>query len=90
MLRSLEQWSTEMNTFQVGRSYATRSIGDYDCIFRFTVLARTAKTVTVYDPTNRRNVKRGLSIWQGNEQFSPFGRYSMSPIVGADDLEVAS
>ena len=77
--------------FQVGHTYATRSICDHDCIFRFTILARTAKTVTIQDPdtSDRRTVKRRLSLWEGVEQFSPFGRYSMAAIVGADDLEVA-
>ena len=32
--------------FQVGRTYGTRSIRDYGCIHSFTILARTAKTIT--------------------------------------------
>lgn len=78
-----------MTTFNVGQTYSTRSIGDHDCIFTFTVLSRTAKTVTIYDPTNRKTVRRGLSFWQGVEQFSPFGSYSMAPIVGADDPDLS-
>ena len=73
-----------MNTFQTGRTYATRSICDHECIFSFVILARTAKTVTIN--VHGKVVRRGLSIWEGNEQFSPFGRYSMAAIVGADDL----
>jgi hypothetical protein len=70
--------------FQVGKTYATRSICDYECIFSFVILGRTAKTITTN--IHGKVVKRGLSIWEGNEQFSPYGRYSMAPIVGADDL----
>ena len=70
--------------FQVGRTYATRSICDHECIFSFVVLSRTAKTVTVN--VHGKTVRRGLTLWNGVEQFSPFGRYSMAPIVGADDL----
>ena len=33
--------------FQVGHTYATRSIGAHDCIFAFKVLARTRKQVTI-------------------------------------------
>jgi hypothetical protein len=70
--------------FQVGKTYATRSICDHDCIFSFVVLGRTAKTVTVN--VHGKTVRRGLSIYDGVEQFSPFGNYSMATIIGADDL----
>jgi hypothetical protein len=72
------------NQFQVGRTYATRSICDYDCIFSFTILARTAKTVTTQ--VHGKAVRRGLNVWNGVEQFKPFGNYSMCAIVGADDI----
>jgi hypothetical protein len=73
-----------MTQFQVGKTYATRSICDYDCIFSFVILDRTAKTVTV--DVHGKTVRRRLSIYEGNEQFSPFGNYSMAAIIGADDL----
>lgn len=69
--------------FHVGRTYQTRSICDYDCIFSFTILARTAKTVTV--KVNGNTVRRGLYLYEGVEQFKPFGSYSMCAIIGADD-----
>ena len=72
------------NQFQVGRTYATRSICDYDCIHSFTILARTAKTVTTQ--VHGKAVRRGLNVWNGVEQFKPFGNYSMCAIVGADDI----
>lgn len=76
-----------MLKFQVGRTYATRSPCDYDCIFSFTILGRTAKTVTVN--VHGKTVRRKLSPdWTGKaETFSPFGNYSMAAIVGADDLQ---
>ena len=70
--------------FQVGRTYATRSICDHECVFSFVIISRTAKTVTT--TVHGKIVRRGLSIWNGVEQFAPFGRYSMAAIVGADDL----
>jgi hypothetical protein len=80
--------NSKLNRFQVGRTYATRSICDYDCIFSFKILGRTAKTVTIQDPhtSDRRTVKRRLYVWEDNEQFKPHGNYSMAAIVGADDL----
>ena len=71
-----------MSTFVVGRTYAPRSICDHDCVFSFTILARTAKSVTVN--VHGKIVRRGLSIWNGVEQFKPFGSYSMCTIIGAD------
>ncbi len=71
--------------FQIGQSYSQRSICDSDCIFRFEILSRTAKTITTQ--VNGKTVRRRLSIYDGVEQFAPFGRYSMAPIVGADKLD---
>jgi hypothetical protein len=73
-----------MTQFQVGKTYATRSIGDADCIFSFTVLARTAKQVTIH--YNGSPVKRGVYVYDGVERFKPFGTYSMCPVISADKL----
>jgi hypothetical protein len=71
-----------MQQFEVGKSYATRSACDHDCIFRFTILSRTAKTVTV--EVHGKTVRRGLAIWDGVETFKPFGTYSICAIMKAD------
>jgi hypothetical protein len=68
--------------FEVGREYWTRSICDYECIFRFTVIKRTAKTVTLR-AAGGKEVRRGISVWQNEETCSPHGRYSMSPTLSA-------
>jgi hypothetical protein len=75
--------SSNSNKFEVGKTYATRSIGDHDCIFSFSILARTEKTVTVN--VHGKTVRRGISLWEGVEQFKPFGTYSMCTIICADD-----
>lgn len=70
-------------TFEVGQTYSTRSICDYDCIFSFKVIARTAKQVTI--ESNTWGVKkRGIKIYDGVETCSPLGTYSMSPTIRAD------
>lgn len=68
--------------FQVGTTYATRSICDHDCIHSFTIQARTAKTVTIN--VHAKPVRRGLTIWNDVEQFKPFGNYSMCAVISAD------
>lgn len=68
--------------FQVGKTYSTRSICDHNCIHSFNILARAAKMVTV--EVSGKIVKRGLSIYDDCEQFSPYGSYSMSAIITAE------
>lgn len=72
--------------FQVGRTYATRSLCDHDCIFSFTILGRTAKTVTI--EAHGKLVRRRLGTRDdGTEVFMPFGSYSMAPCIQADRHE---
>ena len=79
-----------MTKFNVGQTYSTRSICDHECVFSFTILARTAKQVTIQDPhtSDIKTVRRGVSAWNGVEQFKPFGTYSMCAVVGADDPDL--
>jgi hypothetical protein len=74
-----------MTAFIVGKTYWDRSICDYDCVFTFKILARTAKTVTV--EVHGKTVKRGVSIWENVERFKPFGTYSMCAVVSADRVQ---
>jgi hypothetical protein len=54
-------------------------------VFSFTILARTAKSVTV--DVHGKTVRRGISVYEGVEQFKPFGSYSMCAIISADHME---
>lgn len=69
-------------TFEAGKTYATRSICNHDCIIRVTVASRTAKTIKTSEGKTLR-----ISEYRGVEQVKPWGSYSMAPIVGADDLQ---
>lgn len=70
--------------FKVGDVYFTRSICDHETIFAFAIFHRTAKTVTV--EVHGKMVKRGLSVWNGVEQFKPYGTYSMCAIISANKV----
>ena len=74
--------ATNTATFTPGEELSCRSLGDWDCIFRFTVLKRTAKFVTLayYDDTMRVGVKVDRD---GNEYCHPFGTYSMCATLRA-------
>jgi hypothetical protein len=67
--------------FQVGQELSTRSLCDYDCVFRFTVVKRTAKTVTLKYFNELKTVK--VRSRDGYEFCYPLGSYSMAPSVDA-------
>jgi len=67
--------------FEAGKTYATRSICDHNCIIRVTVTKRTAKTITTTENKTFR-----ISTYGGAERVKPWGSHSMAPIVTADDL----
>ena len=74
--------TNETKTFKVGEEYNGRFISDADSVIKMTVVKRTAKTlrIKVYGYTEK-TVR--VSIYQGAEEVSPFGKYSMSPIIKA-------
>jgi hypothetical protein len=68
--------------FQIGQEVSARSACDYDCVFRFTVIKRTAKTVTVKYYNELKTIK--VRVWSdGGEYCYPLGTYSMAPAVFA-------
>ena len=71
--------------FEVGKTYSTRSACDWDTIFSYTVVARTAKTITIENKHLHRS-KRGVKAdYDGiAEACYPEGRYSMCPVIKAD------
>lgn len=76
-----------MKQFEIGQTYSTRSICDHDTIFSFDILSRTAKTVVVN--VHGKWVRRGITVYDGVEQFKPFGTYSMCAVISADDRSMA-
>ena len=73
--------------FEVGQELAVRSLGDWDCIFRFTVVSRTAKFVTLnyYGEPKRVGIKTGAE----GEYCYPLGSYSMAPSLSPSDMAVS-
>jgi len=73
--------------FETGRRYYCRSFGDHNCIWRFTVEARTAQTVTIIQDGETEARRRRVRVWQDVERVDPLGRYSLSPVLSADSPE---
>jgi hypothetical protein len=63
----------EMTTFAHGRTYACRSICDYDCIFSFVVTKRTASSVWLRDSSGK-STRRKVRVVDGVEHCDPHGR----------------
>ena len=76
-----------MVRFNVNQTYSCRSICDHNCVWHFTILERTDKSVTTW--IEGKKTRRKILNWQGVETFRPFGSYSMAPTVSADAKDLS-
>ena len=74
-----------MNKFEIGKTYTMKSICDHNCIWSYTVTARTAQTITVTDgnKTLKLRVNKRVSEYCNAETVYPLGSYSMAPSLSA-------
>lgn len=88
-MKSRESQATTTR-FEVGKTYEMRSICDYDCVWFYTILRRTPKTVTMTGisttGTEQEQTCR-IRIHDGIETIMPLGRYSMAPVLSADKVK---
>ena len=70
-----------MITFEPGKTYTCRSIGDYNCIITARIIKRTARTVTAEVEGKVKTFRP--STYDGAEYIRPWGSYSMAPILRA-------
>jgi hypothetical protein len=70
-----------MKKFKVGETYSARSICNYDTVWNFTIVKRTAKSI--WAEIDGKVQRRAVRVWNDKESFSPFGSYSMAPVVNA-------
>ena len=75
--------------FITGKTYSTRSIGDADCVFSFTVTKRTAKFIYIKE-YGRDVVRRGVFTYQDEdfERCMPHGSYSMAPSIRSNTYAI--
>ena len=72
-------------TFVAGQELAVRSLGDWDCVFRFVVVKRSAKFVTLLYHGLEHKV--AIRTWSdGVEYCYPLGTYSMAPALRSDSV----
>lgn len=81
---------TIMTTFKVNQTYKCRSICDYNCIWTYKVIKRTASTITLKDMDTKEvktcRVNKKVSEWNNSETIYPTGHYSMCPTLTADKI----
>lgn len=77
-----------MMKFETGKTYSMRSIGDHNCVWTYTVTARTAQTITLDDgkEIKRCRISKKATEYRGAETVFPLGQYSMAPILSADKI----
>lgn len=76
-----------MKTFEIGKTYETRSACNSECVWTFTITSRTAATVTAVDDhgeTKKFRISKKFSTFRNAETFLPFGEYSMCPMISAE------
>lgn len=74
-----------MIKFEIGRKYSVSSICDHNCVWTFTVTARTAQTITITDgkETKKCRINKKYTEYRNAETVFPFGQYSMCPMLSA-------
>lgn len=74
-----------MTKFESGKTYSMRSACDHECVWTYTVTARTASTITLDDGSKeiKCRIIKALSEMDNRECVRPLGNYSMAPILRA-------
>lgn len=77
-----------MTKFEAGKTYFMRAIGDHDCVWEYTVTKRTASTVTLDNGKGSIvcKINKKVSEWNNTESVYPLGRYSMAPVLRAENV----
>lgn len=75
-----------MTKFETGRTYTMRSACDHECVWVYTVKARTAQVITLVDEKGKElkcRIIKAISEMDNREAVRPLGSYSMAPILRA-------
>lgn len=74
-----------MTKFEIGNQYSMTSPCDHNCVWNYTVISRTADTITITDgkETKTCRIVKQLSEYRGTETVRPLGNYSMCPLLSA-------
>ncbi|WP_227836034.1 hypothetical protein [Clostridioides sp. ES-S-0001-02] len=74
-----------MIKFEIGKTYATRSVCDHDCVFTIEVIKRTDKTITYKEDGTIRRAKIRFNY---DCEYIRIGNHSMAPCFNAEGLVI--
>lgn len=76
-----------MKKFEIGNTYSMRSACDHECVWTYTVTERTAQTITISDGkvSKKCRISKDVSEYRNAETVCPLGKYSMCPMLSADN-----
>ena len=72
-----------MKQFEIGKTYKTTSSCDNDCVFSWTVVSRTAKSVKVIGDLIKEPKTKKIYTCGESETVFPLGMFSMAPAISA-------
>lgn len=75
-----------MKKFEINKTYSMRSACDHDCVWTYTVMARTTQTITLkddHDKIIKCRINKKYSEYRKAETVLPLGNYSMCPMLSA-------
>lgn len=77
-----------MTTFKINETYKMASPCDQNCIWTYTVIARTKATITLTDgkKVQKCRINKAYSEYRKAETVFPLGQYSMCPTLSADKI----
>ena len=67
------------NTFEVGKKYWYKFIGDSDLRVEITIVERTEKTIVIKDDFESKNKRLKIQSDGNSEYILPLGKFSFAP-----------
>lgn len=68
--------------FKIGDTYTCRSFSNWDTVYSYTVVARTARFITVVDRWGEKR-RCGVFIGRDGECALPQGKHANAPVITA-------
>ena len=77
-----------MTTFKINGTYRMASPCNQECVWTYTVIARTKATITITDgkQVQKCRINKQASEFRKAETVYPLGQYSMCPSLSADKI----
>ncbi len=69
-----------MKKFEIGKKYFMFSICDHNAIWRYEVIKKTAKMITLKDLSDGEIIRKKINVLE-DEFCYPIGHYSMAPLL---------